>query len=546
MIDEWGRDDTSDDDDDDYYYGTMSDGSSVEGEAYGSYEQYKQALQQSQHHLQHPPHGDNSPHSAVREEEFHYQHHKVSAYPNSKLTGSSGSLQGLQGQGGGAGSSDAAEGPAPGGPQSPPEEDEDGDFGGIFAAARNWLNSQRERLHQMELERQVEDQRRKLVEEGRKQRALDAERRRRTGNGGGPDDRRSFERSNSLAERQSQADGIAQSGSFGCIDGAGVVEHEDLCNLPEGAAAASSIPVLCGFGGMYAAMDDGADYPGVARVDSRGNILEMIPSGSMEDGEGEEVGMKVWSPRCTLSGKGMSVKVDMPDNNEAYGESAGDGDDDGDGDIDRDASSDSSSDASSCSVKVVPEPPAGDAHAPPPVLRRSHMRSLLASGGLPPSLSFCKWRRLYSLARDGDSFKQFLRLVGGHDRTVLAVRTLRGDLFGGYAATRWEPGGGHGHRAHEFYGSAQACLFRFGDARGRGAAAAVYRWSGANRYVQLCEPAGRKLAFGGGGDTFGLCIEDDFRRGTTGRCGTFENEPLCEGGYFDVVDLEVWGFALDF
>mmetsp|Transcript_713 Transcript_713/g.949 ORF Transcript_713/g.949 Transcript_713/m.949 type:complete len:92 (-) Transcript_713:35-310(-) len=76
----------------------------------------------------------------------------------------------------------------------------------------------------------------------------------------------------------------------------------------------------------------------------------------------------------------------------------------------------------------------------------------------------------------------------------------------------------------------------------------IYKWSGANRYIQLCDAYKRTVAFGGGGDDgdFGLCIEDDFRRGTTGHCSTFENDALCEEGYFDVVDLEVWGFTLDF
>ena len=145
-------------------------------------------------------------------------------------------------------------------------------------------------------------------------------------------------------------------------------------------------------------------------------------------------------------------------------------------------------------------------------------------------------------------------MVEGHNRTVLVVKTTAGRLFGGYADTRWEAR--HKNRqADGFYGSAQACLFRFprcGETTTTSSKddneVVIYKWTGANRYIQLCDAYKRAVAFGGGGDDgdFGLCIEDDFRRGTTGHCSTFENEALCEEGYFDVVDLEVWGFTLDF
>jgi hypothetical protein len=201
-------------------------------------------------------------------------------------------------------------------------------------------------------------------------------------------------------------------------------------------------------------------------------------------------------------------------------------------------------------IKIVLEPEERGISVAPTILHSCHMAALIESGALPQSLNFCKWKRLYSLARDGDSFEQFLRLVQGHDRTVLVVRTTHGRLFGGYADTRWEAK--HSRRsASEFYGSAQACLFRF-DRSGASDAnednISVYRWSGINRYIQLCDNTKRALAFGGGGADgyFGLCIEDDFKRGTTGYCSTFSNEALCEDGYFEIEDLEVWGFVLDF
>ncbi|KAL7540687.1 hypothetical protein ACHAXR_010305 [Thalassiosira sp. AJA248-18] len=560
MIDEWGREDTSEDDDD--YYDDGTSDSSVgdnNGVVMDEEHQYKHTLG-GHHHLQYTmsnspgrQSGEGGASSSLGESpsrgsmvdddnEFHYQHHKVSAYSSYDQRGG-GSPQNASTQSRDEGDSDSS--------------------GGIFASAKNWLQSQRERLHQMELERQVEDQRRKLVEEGRKRRALEADRRRRNTHGGNnaadhnvvfaADNHGSGGESSNYHHRQS--DGI----TFGCeVAPHGVVvdpeQQEDLCNIPEQGVIVSGMPSLCGFGGVYAnQLDDSTDYSGVARVDSQGNILEMIPSGSCdgsdelgEGGERMKVCMKVSSPKCTLSGQGMSVNVDMPDvpppDNDDYGDHEY---------ANNSTTSDEDEDDQYfvSDIKIVPEAPQDEVSGSARILQTSQMKALIGSGGLPPSLNFCKWKRLYNLTRDGDSFEQFLRLVEGHDRTVLVVKTTRGQLFGGYADTRWEARHVRQH-AFEFYGSAQACLFRFPN-YGMGKRedkTIIYKWSGANRYIQLCDAAKRTVAFGGGGDEgdFGLCIEDDFRRGTTGHCSTFENEALCEEGYFDVMDLEVWGFTLDF
>jgi len=184
------------------------------------------------------------------------------------------------------------------------------------------------------------------------------------------------------------------------------------------------------------------------------------------------------------------------------------------------------------SLSVVPE-----SSTIPPILSRTQMAQI-AQKGLPPSLLFCKWKRLYSLTRDGDSFETMLRLAKTQ-KSLLVVRSYASDVFGGYVESPWEIN--HLHDAGgRFYGSCKACLFRF-----RGEDVEVYKWTGANRYVQLCERHGKTLAMGGGGDrgAFGLCVADDFRRGSTGRCETFRNEPLTEEEQFEILDLEVWGFV---
>ena len=158
---------------------------------------------------------------------------------------------------------------------------------------------------------------------------------------------------------------------------------------------------------------------------------------------------------------------------------------------------------------------------------------------LPKTISFCRWRRLYGLGRDGDSFAACLRLIEQAPRTLMVVRTTRGAVFGGYADSPWR--GPQEHAGSRFYGSAQACLFKVIPGTEK---VKVFKWTGANRYIQLCDISSKMLAFGGGGDegAFALCVQEDFQFGSTGRCDTFDNEPLCEEENFDILDLEFWEF----
>lgn len=200
-----------------------------------------------------------------------------------------------------------------------------------------------------------------------------------------------------------------------------------------------------------------------------------------------------------------------------------------------------------------------DAISIPHILSMDEMQQI-ACNVLPRGIVYCPWTRLYCLARDGDSFDACLRLIGAEKQTLVVVRTKRNEVFGGFADSPWQQSATQ-TGAH-YFGGPNACLFRFDkvsassetksaechqcDDKPRFTVIRTYKWAGANRYVQLCDPTHKMIAFGGGGDdgAFGLCIEQDFQIGSTGPCATFDNEPLCEHGCFDVVDMEVWGFLI--
>jgi len=179
-----------------------------------------------------------------------------------------------------------------------------------------------------------------------------------------------------------------------------------------------------------------------------------------------------------------------------------------------------------------------------PCILSAEQMTEIAENGLPASVMYTKWKRLYSLQRDGDSFGScFLPKVKGHVRTFLVVQTTNHEIMGAYSNSTWETQGGSA--GAQFYGSAEACLFSIQKDTKQ---VLTYKWTGKNRYIQVCDLQHKMIALGGGGkdSTFGLCVEDDFRVGSTGPCETFDNAPLCEQETFEIMNVECWGFVTGF
>jgi len=170
---------------------------------------------------------------------------------------------------------------------------------------------------------------------------------------------------------------------------------------------------------------------------------------------------------------------------------------------------------------------------------------------LPETVQHRSWNRIYSISRDGDSFHAFLAKVKGHSNTVLLIKTKKNTIFGGFASCCWErPQGGNGA---SFYGNGASFVFTIVpldtkdmiDSSCPEHNVTCHKWSGANKYVQMCCVLDRKIAMGGGGDegSFGFCLEDYFSRGSAGSCETFNNPPLSGERCFDIVDFEVYGLS---
>ncbi|KIK52032.1 hypothetical protein GYMLUDRAFT_50101 [Collybiopsis luxurians FD-317 M1] len=157
------------------------------------------------------------------------------------------------------------------------------------------------------------------------------------------------------------------------------------------------------------------------------------------------------------------------------------------------------------------------------------------------------WNLLYSLDQHGISLHTLydkcenqpqLRTGSGFATKVGALVIMKdsGDaLFGVYMGDGVRQSKGKG-----YYGSGESFLWRYVNGNFQ-----VFKWTGKNEYVAHCEP--EYLSFGGGDGAYGLYLDESLFDGSSARCPTFDNEPLCSPGdkrgrdvSFECVGLEVW------
>ncbi|CAN0571424.1 unnamed protein product, partial [Ectocarpus sp. 12 AP-2014] len=67
----------------------------------------------------------------------------------------------------------------------------------------------------------------------------------------------------------------------------------------------------------------------------------------------------------------------------------------------------------------------------------------------------------------------------------------------------------------------------------------AFGWTGMNMYLQYSDSKGIAMGGGGADGSFGLFIGEDFLTGSTGKCDTYGNPPLCSQEQFQVSQVEV-------
>ncbi|KAJ8090703.1 oxidation resistance protein 1 [Marasmius tenuissimus] len=114
-----------------------------------------------------------------------------------------------------------------------------------------------------------------------------------------------------------------------------------------------------------------------------------------------------------------------------------------------------------------------------------------------------------------------------------------GTIFGAYV--------GDGlRRGSNYYGNGESFLWKYQTGTGQ---FSVFKWTGRNDYFALCQDD--YLSFGGGDGAYGLYIDESLLNGSSARCPTFDNPPLCSSvgiapgktARFDCAGLEIWGIG---
>ncbi|KAH9900705.1 TLD-domain-containing protein [Cubamyces lactineus] len=149
------------------------------------------------------------------------------------------------------------------------------------------------------------------------------------------------------------------------------------------------------------------------------------------------------------------------------------------------------------------------------------------------------WTLLYSLDQHGISLNTlYARCQDFKGSALLIVRDANNAVFGAWMGEGIHPSKG------AYYGTGESFLWQL-VAKDR---VRVYKWTGKNDYVALCESD--YISFGGGDGHYGLWLDETLSDGSSARCPTFDNEPLCSPGprqgetvTFECVGLEVWGIG---
>ncbi|KAG6860808.1 hypothetical protein C0995_007388 [Termitomyces sp. Mi166 len=140
-----------------------------------------------------------------------------------------------------------------------------------------------------------------------------------------------------------------------------------------------------------------------------------------------------------------------------------------------------------------------------------------------------KWTLIYSLDQHGISLNTLYDRCEAHMQVkpgtsapagaLLVIKDAGDALFGAWMGKE----GVHPSRGKGYYGSGESFLWKY-----IGGNLQVFKWTGKNDYVALCEP--KYISFGGGDGNYGLYLDESLFEGSSAACPTFANEPLCSTG----------------
>jgi len=141
------------------------------------------------------------------------------------------------------------------------------------------------------------------------------------------------------------------------------------------------------------------------------------------------------------------------------------------------------------------------------------------------------WRRVYSAEKQGLSFGTMLKAIADQGPSILVVRDTDGHVYGGFTSHSWKANA-------QFTGSGECFLFQI-----RPCLRVFHTSSHNENYMYLNsgqETLPNGLGMGGQLEYFGLHLSDDFGRGCSRTCSTYNSPQLSKQTQFMFDEIEVW------
>ncbi|NP_001360511.1 Oxidation resistance protein 1 [Caenorhabditis elegans] len=160
---------------------------------------------------------------------------------------------------------------------------------------------------------------------------------------------------------------------------------------------------------------------------------------------------------------------------------------------------------------------------------------------LPPRAEGYPWVNIYNSEKHGFSLATMYRKMAEFDEdlspVLLIIRDTKEHVFGAVVSSAIRPN-------DHFFGTGDSCLlWRFTGEVPHTRELRQYNWTGDNQY--FVNAAKDSLSIGAGSGRNGLWLDADLNHGSSQKCETFDNEPLCgDDQDFIIQFIEAYGFRM--
>lgn len=167
----------------------------------------------------------------------------------------------------------------------------------------------------------------------------------------------------------------------------------------------------------------------------------------------------------------------------------------------------------------------------------SHLNLSIIWNWLPARLTPYNPKTLFSTDHDGTSLNTLFNVLDELEYCLIILKTFENEIIGAFCSCEWN----ERKNKKNYFGNGETFLFTLEPEK------KIHRWVGtrkANTQVNqemFVRVSPEKISIGGG-NSIGLSINASLTNGSSGRCDTFENEPLAKTNDFEISNLEIIGF----